>query len=93
MCEGEGKTITLPPDEAFGQKDENLYHTVNRNVFSENIEPKVGMVLGMTVEREGEPHKVPALVTGVHGEQVSLDFNHPLAGKHVSYKITLKAIR
>lgn len=93
MSEGEEKTITLTPDEAFGPRDEELLHTVNRSVFGEEIEPKPGMVLGMTVEKEGQPHKVPALIEAVNGENVTIDFNHPLAGKTLNYKLTLKAIK
>jgi len=93
MAEGEEKTISLTPDEAFGPRDESLLHTVNRSVFSKEIEPKPGMVLGMTLEKEGQPHKIPALVTAVHGEEVSIDFNHPLAGKTLLYKLRLKEIK
>ena len=57
MGEGEEKTITLTPDEAFGPRDENLLHTVKRNVFGENIQPKPGMVLGMTLEKDGQSTK------------------------------------
>ncbi len=93
MTEGEEKTITLTPDEAFGPRDENLLHTVKISVFGEKIKPKAGMVLGMTLEKEGQPHKVPALVTAVNGEDVSIDFNHPLAGKTLLYKLRLKQIK
>ena len=92
MNEGEEKTITLTPDEAFGPRDEKLLHTVKRSVFGENIQPKPGMVLGMTLEKEGHTQKIPTLVTAVRGEDVIIDFNHPLAGKTLSYKLTLKAI-
>ena len=93
MAKGEEKTITLTPDEAFGPRDENLLHTVKRDVFHENVKPEPGMVLGMTVKKEGQPHKIPALVTAVVGEDITIDFNHPLAGKTLNYKLTLKAIR
>lgn len=93
MQEGEEKTIILQPEEAFGHKDENLLHTVKRTVLGKDIEPKPGMVLGMTVDKEGQKHKVPALVTAIDGEEVVLDFNHPLAGKAITYRITIKAIR
>jgi FKBP-type peptidyl-prolyl cis-trans isomerase 2 len=93
MGEGEEKTITMTPEEAFGPRDENLIHTVNRSVFGEKILPKPGMVLGMTLEKEGQNHKVPALVVAVKGEDVTIDFNHPLAGKTIIYKLTLKGIK
>jgi FKBP-type peptidyl-prolyl cis-trans isomerase 2 len=93
MAEGEKKSIILAPDEAFGHKDEKLLHTVKRSVFGKNILPKPGMVLGMTLAKDGQTQKIPAQVTAVHGEDVIIDFNHPLAGKTISYTLTLKAIK
>ena len=93
MHEGEEKTITLAPEEAFGAKDDNLLHTLNKSVFGDKIEPKPGMVLGMTLAKEGINQKIPALVTAVNGEDVTIDFNHPLAGRTLFYKLTLKEIK
>ena len=93
MSEGEEKTVILAPDEAFGHTDEKLLHTINKSVLGDNVQPKPGMVLGMTVEQEGKPQKIPALVTAVEGEEITLDFNHPLAGKTISYKIIIQAIK
>ena len=93
MKEGEKKTVILQPDEAFGYKDEKLLHTVNRSVFGKNIIPKTGMVLGMTVDKDGQKQKIPAFVTAVNGEDVSIDFNHPLAGKTITYKFVVKEIK
>lgn len=93
MAEGEEKAVTLQPDEAFGARDDKLLHTVKKNVFGESIQPQPGMVLGMTVEKEGRKQKVPAIVTAVKGEDVTIDFNHPLAGKPITYKIILTEIK
>ncbi len=93
MKEGEEKTVVLQPDEAFGYKDEKLLHTVNRSVFGEDITPKTGVVLGMTVDKNGQKQKIPALVTAVNGEEVSIDFNHPLAGKEITYKFVVIKIK
>ena len=93
MQVGEEKTIVLQPDEAYGSIDGNLLHTVNKSVLGDNINPEPGMVLGMTVDKDGEKHQVPALVTAVNGDEITIDFNHPLAGKAITYKITVKSIR
>jgi FKBP-type peptidyl-prolyl cis-trans isomerase 2 len=93
MREGEQKTITMTPEEAFGPRDENLLHIIKKSVLGKKIEPQPGMVLGMTLEKDGQPHKVPALVTAVNGEEVTIDFNHPLAGKTIIYRLTLKTIK
>jgi FKBP-type peptidyl-prolyl cis-trans isomerase 2 len=93
MGVGQVKTITLTPDEAFGTRDETLLHTVKKNIFEKNIEPKPGMVLGVTLDHKGQPQKIPCLVAAVAGDDVTIDFNHPLAGKTITYKLTLKAIK
>ena len=93
MKEGERKTVLLQPNEAFGHRDKKLLHTVNRSVLGKNVTPKIGMILGMTVENDGQKQKIPALVTAVDGQEVSIDFNHPLAGKAITYKFIVKAIK
>jgi len=93
MKEGQEKTIILPPEEAFGNRDPKLLHIVDRNVLGENADPKVGMVIGMTVDSDGQKQKIPALVTAINGEEVAIDFNHPLADKAIIYKFIIKAIK
>ena len=93
MAVGEAKTITLAPEEAYGLQDEKLLHTIKKELVGNNVDPKPGMILGMTIEREGGQHKIPALVVDVKGDKVTIDFNHPLAGKTLVYQLTLKAIK
>ena len=93
MREGEKKAVTLQPNEAFGDRDGKLLHIVNRSVFGENTTLKTWIIIGMTVENDGQKQKIPALVTAVNGEEVSIDFNHPLAGKAITYKFIVKAIK
>ena len=92
MTVNEEKSITLQPDEAFGPVRQDLIHTVNRKTFSADIAPQPGMVIGMTIERDGQKHKVPAMVKEISGDEVIIDYNHPLAGKSLTFTITLMAI-
>lgn len=92
MQEDETKKIVLEAEEAYGPSREELIFSVNRASLGEDRDIKPGMVVGMTMEKEGEHHKVPALVAGVSGDRVTLDFNHPLAGKRLAYTITVKKI-
>ena len=93
MMINEEKTIQLQPEDAYGPKQEELIHTIKREALKENITPQVGMVLGMTIERDGQKHKVPAMVTEITASEVTVDFNHPLAGHVITYKITVKEIK
>jgi len=92
MAPGEEKTILLPPEEAFGYHKEELVHVVSKASLGDTITPAAGMVLGMTMEKNGAAHQVPALVVKVEGDRVTLDYNHPLAGKAVQYTIRVEAI-
>lgn len=92
MIINEEKTIQLQPEEAYGPKQEELIHTIKHEALGEAITPKVGMILGMTIERDGQKHKVPTMVTKITDSEVTVDFNHPLAGQVITYKITVKEI-
>ena len=88
----ESKEIHLQSEEAYGLPREELIHTIGRSTWDENADIKPGVVLGMTMEKDGEKHQVPAMVTAVSGDMVTIDFNHPLAGKQVIYKVTVQNI-
>ena len=92
MTVNENKTIHLPADEAYGPIRQELIHTVSSKVFGDKITPKPGIVLGLTIERNGQKQKVPAMVKEIVGDEVIIDFNHPLAGQDLIYKITVTAV-
>ena len=91
MTENETKTIRIPAADAYGPKNKDLIQTVSPKVFSgKTIKP--GMLVSMPLKKDGAAHKVPALVTKVEKNKITVDFNHPLAGQDLSFTITLKAI-
>jgi FKBP-type peptidyl-prolyl cis-trans isomerase SlpA len=53
----------------------------------------MGMVLGLNVEKDDKKQKIPAMVTALDEETVTVDFNHPLAGHDLTYKVILEKIR
>ncbi len=84
MEKDEEKEITLQPDEAYGQPNPEMVKKVPRNQLPQDQEPKVGMILAL-----GTPDgkQFPAKITEVTDEEVSIDLNHPLAGKVLTFKI------
>ncbi|MBU0481439.1 MAG: peptidylprolyl isomerase [Proteobacteria bacterium] len=93
MCKGETREIKVSPEEGFGPHNPELTQTIDRDSLGTNIEPKIGMVLGMTLEKDGQTHQVPAMVVDISGDQVIVDYNHPLAGRELTYRITVKDIK
>jgi peptidylprolyl isomerase len=89
MEEGETRTVTIPSEEAYGEYREDLSVTVDKSRIPQEITPEVGMVLQVPTQ-EGVP--VNVTVTQVDENSVTLDGNHPLAGKNLSFEIKLEEI-
>lgn len=91
MVVQETRNITVAARDAHGLKNEELIVTVNRKGLADkNIAP--GMILGMNLEKDGQQHQVPATVLALDAQTVTIDFNHPLAGQDITYRITLLSI-
>ena len=87
MAIGETRTINVPAEEAYGPYQEELVHSVDHSQFSEGLIPEVGMQLE-SEGGEGHPPMV-VTVTEVSDEKVTLDANHPLAGKDLTFEVEL----
>jgi len=89
MEEGDQKTVTIPPEDGFGRYKEDLVETISKSRLPSHIETKVGKVL---VFRADEENNVRATVKDVTENEVTLDANHPLAGKELKLEIELLEI-
>jgi len=86
---GEQKTVEIPPDDAYGKKAKSLITVITKAEFPDEITPKVGQQL-QTEDADGRP--VNLRVTKIEGNDVTLDANHPLAGKTLIFDIELLEI-
>jgi FKBP-type peptidyl-prolyl cis-trans isomerase 2 len=89
MQKGESRKIRVSDDEGYGPRLKDLLHEVPRDIFGDRIDPKPGMVLSQKVEKDGMEQKVPVTVIEVKEDVVVLDYNHPLAGHHLTYEVTV----
>jgi len=92
MAQGESQKIRVPPEEGYGVRMKNLVHEVPISNFGDGMTLKPGMLLSQKVEKDGIEHKVPATVTEIKKESVVIDYNHPLAGHHLTYDLTVLEI-
>ncbi len=89
MCVGEKKTITITPDDAFGDFDPENVFDVKRSELPDDLTPVVGMGLEVTGE---DDDLYMVTIIKVTDEEVSLDSNHPLAGEELTYEFELVEI-
>ncbi|HCS54023.1 peptidylprolyl isomerase [uncultured Rubinisphaera sp.] len=89
MTVGDKKSVTIPPEEAYGPRQEQLIQDVPRNRLPDGITPTVGMEL----QSQNENGQVMQFsVTAVDEESITVDGNHPLAGKALSFDVELVEI-
>jgi peptidylprolyl isomerase len=86
---GETKTVTLPPEEAYGPRQEDLVVDVKKSNFPEDLTPLIGEELQIP-QKDGEPLTVTVCDTS--GDTVTLDANHRLAGYALTFTILLVAV-
>lgn len=87
MTVGETRTVSIPAEEAYGPHLQERVIEVDYSQFAEGVTPEVGMQL-QSGGGEGQPPMV-VTVTEVTAEKVTLDANHPLAGKDLTFEIKL----
>ncbi len=84
---GETKNVVIPAGEAYGEREEGLVQTINREQFRlGDAEPVVGMALEM---RTPDGQGIPMVITDVTETLVTLDANHPLAGETLHFDLRL----
>ena len=86
MEESEGKIVHLSAEQAYGEFDDELLMEVPRSDFAPEVEVKPGLVFE-TENEERQP--VFFIIQEVRPETVLIDFNHPLAGKDLTFEIQL----
>ena len=86
----ESFAVSIPPAEGYGERDEQAMQTVPRSAFPEGAELEVG---ARFVARNNLGQNIPAEITAIEGDEVTVDHNHPLAGQTLNFEITVAGIR
>ena len=89
MQPGEAKTVTFGPEEGYGVLQENLVFVVERHTLPAQLNPEVGERYQI---RQGDGSPLAVTVIAVSPENITLDGNHPLAGKDLTFEIELVEI-
>jgi FKBP-type peptidyl-prolyl cis-trans isomerase SlyD len=85
---GEKREFTLTPDKAYGERDDGLVQTVSLDQF-----PSGGVEVGNMGVAQSEHGQMPFTVTAVEGDQVTIDYNHQMAGKTLRFSVEVMGVR
>ena len=89
MTEGEQKSVTIPPEKAYGERNEEMLVDVPRSQFPDNIDPEEGQQIQIENEKNEE---MLVYVSKVTDNTVTLDANAPLAGEELTFELDLVSI-
>ncbi|GFM31902.1 peptidylprolyl isomerase [Desulfovibrio subterraneus] len=88
MGVGNTTKVTIAPENAYGEVNEELVLDVPRSQVPSHITPEVGMMLQLQTE-EG---MMEVVIASVNDDSIVLDANHPLAGQELTFEIEVVAI-
>ncbi|MHA6299895.1 FKBP-type peptidyl-prolyl cis-trans isomerase [Devosia sp. CAU 1758] len=83
---GDKSTVTIPADAAYGQRRDDAIQQLDRAKVPEGIDLQVGTQLQA---RTADGGMLPITVVGVDEQSVTVDANHPLAGKDLVFEVEL----
>jgi len=89
MKVNEEKQVRIEAKDAYGDVNPKLVQTIPRDKLPADMEVKEGLMLMLS---NPEGHQFPATVKKVTDTEVTLDMNHPLAGKDLNFKVKVISI-
>jgi len=86
---GEKKNVAVAPAEGYGERNPDAVQKVERNAFKDAQSLNVGSVVGGSVQGQ----EFQAVVVALDDKEVTLDLNHPLAGKTLDFEIEIVSVQ
>ncbi len=90
MIIGSKKNVKLAASDAYGEYDENAIQKVNRSLFPEEAELEIGMTY---FAHSPEGQHLQFVIMKIENEDITVNFNHPLAGKDLEFDVELLDVR
>ena len=89
MGAGQEQVFLVPPEKAFGQHNPANVQVLARADFSPELTLEPGLVVSFADASRAE---LPGVISAVDGDEVTVDFNHPLAGHTLSFRVAIIAV-
>ncbi|MFZ1388540.1 MAG: peptidylprolyl isomerase [Thiolinea sp.] len=88
---GDTLEVTIPPEQAYGLKDDSLMQEVPRSMFAGVEEEQI--IPGAEFHAQTNAGMQTIVITAVNGDTITIDGNHPLAGQTLHFDVTVLDVR
>jgi FKBP-type peptidyl-prolyl cis-trans isomerase SlpA len=88
MSAGQRRIFTVTPEEGFGQPNDDNVHYLPRSQFADG-DLEIGLIYSFADASGGE---LPGLIVAFDDEEVTIDFNHPLAGRNILFDVLVHRV-
>lgn len=89
MTAGQRQMFRVPPEDAFGQPNENNVQRLPREQFEDDVELEIGLVFSFADAGGGE---LPGMIIAFDDDEVTVDFNHPLSGRTILFDVQVHRV-
>lgn len=86
LKKGAQAAFIVPPEDAFGQPNPANVQYFKRSVFGDDMPLSEGLVVSFADAQRAE---LPGVISRFEGDEVVVDFNHPLAGRHIVFEVEI----
>lgn len=90
MKVGESKSVVVKAEDGYGVIDKEQVQDISLEEFPEGIVPEIGMELEIKDEEQNEMF---GRILAIKSDAVTMDFNHPLAGKTLNFEVKIVSVR
>ncbi|WP_455203832.1 FKBP-type peptidyl-prolyl cis-trans isomerase [Kaarinaea lacus] len=87
---GDAVKVDVAPEEGYGQRNDSLTQVVTKDMFDPNAELEEGMQFHA---QSPDGQHIVVTVTGINGDEVTIDGNHPLAGVNLNFDVKVVEVR
>lgn len=86
LKEGDETALVVPPERGFGEHNPENVQTIERQQFPADADLQPGLMLTFS---DAQNNELPGVVTEISDDSVTVDFNHPLAGRDIRFMVKI----
>jgi len=96
LTAGDKKSVTVAPEDGYGEIDPDSIVEVPKDEFPEDFPLELGVEITVNTEDEDDEsleEEMEATIVAINEDTITLDFNHPLAGKSLNFDVSILEVR